>query len=265
MKHLFSEWETFAAGVRAAPHIIVLSDYDGTLTPIVSRPEQASLSPEAREVLAALAQKHTFSVGIISGRALAEVRDMVAVEEIYYAGNHGLELEGPGLSFIHPAAESSRTEMKALTRKLTARLAGIKGVIVEDKGFSVSVHYRMVAPNNVAKVAVVFQEVTAPALSHGRIRVTPGKKVWEVRPPTDWHKGKAVETIVEKLKTALSLQAPLTVYLGDDFTDEDAFKVVRPPHGWSILVGQSSPSSAEYFLNDSSEVIKFLSRLLKLN
>ena len=88
MQHLFQSWGAFASDIRGTSHILLLSDYDGTLTPIVSRPEEAILSPEVREKLRALTEKPVFSVGIISGRSLSEVKSLVEIEGIYYAGNH---------------------------------------------------------------------------------------------------------------------------------------------------------------------------------
>ena len=122
MQHLFQSWQTFSAAVRAAPHLLLLSDYDGTLTPIVSRPEEAILSPEVRDKLCALTQKPTSSVGILSGRSLSELKSMVAIEGIYYAGNHGLEIEGPGLKFVSQPAETARATIKDITHQLSAAL-----------------------------------------------------------------------------------------------------------------------------------------------
>ena len=265
MQHLFQSWQTFSAAVRAAPHLLLLSDYDGTLTPIVSRPEEAILSPEVREKLCALAQKSTSSVGIISGRSLSELKSMVAIEGIYYAGNHGLEIEGPGLKFVSQPAELARATIKDLARQLSAALDSIAGVIVEDKGLSLSVHYRLVKKSEENLVAETFQQVISPSLNEGKVRVSSGKKVWEVRPPIDWHKGKAVAAITREIKALLKLEPILTIYLGDDTTDEAAFKVIHRPEGWSIFVGgENLSSSAEYFLNSTTEVEKFLSNLLEL-
>ena len=266
MQHLFQSWESFSADIKAAAHVILLSDYDGTLTPIVSRPEEAVLSPGVREKLGALAQKPAFSIGIISGRSLAETEAMVGIEGIYYAGNHGLEIAGPGLKFTNAAAEAARATIKDLVRQLSAKLGGIVGIIIEDKGLSLSVHYRLVKEGEEEQVAEIFCQTTAPLLSEGKIRVTSGKKVWEVRPPIDWHKGKAVETIAREIKALLKSGQLLTIYLGDDTTDEDAFKVIQRSQGWSIFVGgENDVSSAGYFLYSTSEVEKFLERLLKLN
>jgi trehalose-phosphatase len=265
VQHLFQSWESFSADIGAASHVLLLSDYDGTLTPIVSRPDEAILSPEVREKLHALAEKSTFSVGIISGRSLSEVEALVGIEGIYYAGNHGLEIEGPALKFINPAAEATRTIIKDLARRFSAKLGDTRGVIVEDKGLSLSIHYRLVERGGVNAVAEVFRQITSPLLSEGKIRVTSGKKVWEVRPPIDWHKGKAVEAITKEMKKVLKREKLLTIYLGDDTTDEDAFRVIHRPQGWSIFIGGENPSSnADYFLDSTAEVLAFLSRLLSL-
>jgi len=265
VQHLFQSWESFSSDIRAAAHVLLFSDYDGTLTPIVSRPEEAILSPEVREKLRALAEKPIFSVGIISGRPLSEVKTLVKIEGIYYAGNHGLEIEGPGLTFINPAAKAAQAEIKDLVQQFSTKLDSIGGVIVEDKGLSLSVHYRLVKENEEKVVAEIFHQITSPRLRDGKIRVSSGKKVWEVRPPIDWHKGRAVETIMKEIKTIFRGEQGLTIYLGDDTTDEDVFKIIHYPQGWSVFVGPENPSSnADYFLNSTSEVETFLSRLLKL-
>jgi trehalose-phosphatase len=265
VKHLFRSWESFTSDVRAASYLLLLSDYDGTLTPIVSRPDEAKLSPGARKKLHALAAKPGCGVGIISGRSLSEVRALVGVEEIYYAGNHGLEIEGPHFQFIHPVAKAARSEIQALGRQLSSTLADIQGVIVEDKGLSLSVHYRLVKQEQEDLVAELVRQVTSPWLIERKVRVTAGKKVWEVRPPIDWHKGEAVETVRSQISLQLNLGQLLTIYLGDDATDEDAFRIIHRPQGWSIFVGQENAAShADYFLSSTTEVMTFLSRLLRL-
>jgi trehalose-phosphatase len=265
MQHLFQSWETFSSDIRATSHVLLLLDYDGTLTPIVSRPEQALLSSDNRGKLSALAKKSAFSLGIISGRPLPELKTMVGIAGIYYAGNHGLEIEGPGLKLINPMAQAAKAEMKDLAGQFSARLGGIEGTIVEDKGLSLSIHYRLVKQDEVDTAAEIFQQITSPWLQKGKIRITSGKKVWEVRPPIDWHKGKAVETITKEIKATHDGEQLLTIYLGDDTTDEDAFRIIHRPQGWSIFVGEEKPSSnADYFLTATSEVMAFLSSLREL-
>ena len=265
MKHLFQSWQEFSEACRNVSHVLLFFDYDGTLTPIVSRPEFAVLSTEVRNTLRALAQKSTLSVGIISGRSLSEIKSMVAVDGLYYAGNHGLEIEGPGLKYVSREAETARLLIKDLAGELATALGDVSGTIIEDKGLSLSVHYRLVKDGEEKAVADIFQRVTGALLDQGKIRTTTGKKVFEVRPPIDWNKGKAVEKIASEITATLNLKQTFAVYLGDDNTDEDAFKVLRRPEGWSIFVGGENPSSAaEYYLDSPSEVAGFLSRMLEL-
>lgn len=266
MKHLFQSWLEFSQACHKVPHILLFFDYDGTLTPIVSRPELAVLSKEVGDSLSALAEKATLSVSIISGRSLSEIKSMVAVDGLYYAGNHGLEIEGPGLKYISREAETARTLIKDLAGEMAAALEDISGIIVEDKGLSLSVHYRLVKEGEEKAVADIFRRVTGSLVGQRKIRITTGKKVFEVRPPIDWNKGKAVEKIAVEIKAALDVKQALTVYLGDDNTDEDAFRVLHRPEGWGIFVGgENNSSAAEYYLDSPSEVAEFLARMLALS
>ncbi len=265
MQHLFQSWQPFSTEYRNAYHVLLLSDYDGTLTPIVGRPQDAVLAPGMRDKLSALAQKPSVSAGIVSGREMAELEGLVAIDGIYYAGNHGLEMEGPDLSYINPQAEKAIALFTDIANKLAFALDSIDGVIIENKGLSLSVHYRLVKDALLDMVIDTFEKITSPPLTEGKINVTSGKKVLEVRPPIDWHKGKAVEAITGEIKTLHKLDEIMTIYLGDDVTDEDAFKVLHRPEGWSIFVGEENKKSqAEFYLDSTYEVEDFLSRLLEL-
>jgi len=265
MQHLFQTWQAFLKDYRAAPHTLLLSDYDGTLAAIVGRPEDAKLSAGVKDKLKGLARKPQNSVGVVSGRAIKELKAMVGIEGIYYSGNHGLEIEGPGLKYVHLQAIAVRPVMKDLAAQFVEALKGIEGVIVQEKGLSVSVHYRLAKPENENAVAEAVRRITAPHVARGEIRVYPMKKVWEIRPPVDWDKGKAAEFIGNKIKARLKLSRLLTVYLGDDATDEDAFKALHRPDGWAVYVGgENKTSAADYFLNSTTEVESFLGRLIDL-
>ena len=262
MQHLFKVWRAFSDDCRAASHILLLADYDGTLAAIAGRPADAVLSDSVRQKLKDLAGKPETSVGVISGRSIAELKSLVRIESIYYSGNHGLEIEGPGLSFVSPGLEAVRPIFAGLARELEAALKGMAGVIIQEKGLSLSVHYRLVKPEEEGAVTGAVQRVTARQRDEGKIRVFAMKKVWEIRPPIDWDKGKAVEVIAREIKRTLQQKRLLTIYLGDDTTDEDAFKVVQRPHGWSIFVGEENrQSAAGYYLTTTAEVEEFLTRL----
>jgi trehalose-phosphatase len=265
MQHLFQSWDTFSAHIKAASHVLLLSDYDGTLTPIVGRPDEATLSPEVRNELQTLTKKPDFSIGIISGRSLSQVKTLVGIDGIYYAGNHGLEIEGPGLKFTNPIAKATQVELRNLFIQLSERLRSIDGIIIEDKGLSLSIHYRLVKKSEENTVYEILHQTTSKLLCEGKIKVTSGKKVWEVRPPIEWHKGKAVEVITQEIRELLKHEQISTLYLGDDTTDEDAFKVIHLPEGWGIFIGEGTQAShADYFLESTPEVSTLLSRLIEL-
>jgi trehalose 6-phosphate phosphatase len=265
MKHFFKAWPAFEADCRAATHILLLADYDGTISPIVGRPEDAVLPSKVRSILSSLAQKPFFSVGVISGRRLAETKSLVAIDGLYYAGNHGVEIEGPGLSYVNPAAGAARSIIQDLAKKLKAELASVPGVIIQEKKYSLSVHYRLASKDKEKMITETVHRLVDPLVNRGEIVLYPMKKLWEVRPPVDWNKGKAVEFIARKIKAELKTEQLLTIYLGDDTTDEDAFRVVRRPAGWSIYIGNENRSSAaEYYLDSPEKVEEFLSRLNKM-
>ncbi|MDY6985439.1 MAG: trehalose-phosphatase [Candidatus Thermoplasmatota archaeon] len=235
----------FAHLRRGIPAVFL--DYDGTLTPIVESPEEATLSESMRMILKALSTR--CRIGIISGRELKDVKRMVGVEGICYAGSHGLEMECDGLN---KAIE--QPDLKDIEAELKRTLGSVKGILFERKRFSIAVHYRMV-DKDAGKVKKGVKEV---ARNHPELKLSSGKKVLELMPRVDWDKGKALRGFIEKLWINGSKVVP--IYIGDDRTDEDAFRAIK---GWgiSILVG-SRKTAADYTLKDTSEVEIFLKALL---
>ena len=262
MQYLFDVWNKVAHRIQSADHILLLSDYDGTLTPIVDRPELATFPHETRRLLQRLGKNRRYTVGIISGRALTDLKGRVGVDGIIYAGNHGLEIEGFGSSFLEPIAEEMRPFFHMLRQALSATFRGIRGVFVEDKGLTLSVHYRSVDEAEEGKVTDAFTRITDPLHVTGSIRITKGKKVYEIRPPVDWDKGKAIAWLIAKYEETRGKGGALPIYLGDDLTDEDGFKTIERHRGISIFVGEESfQSIARYFLNSPEEVAEFLKML----
>lgn len=262
MQYLFDVWNKVAHRLKSAEHVLLFFDFDGTLTPIVDRPESTVLPAETRRLLRTLAKNRHYTVGIVSGRALADLKDKVNVDGIIYAGNHGLEIEGFGSNFLEPVAEEMRPFLQMLGQALSATLRGIKGVFVEDKGLTISVHYRSVDDTEERKVRDAFARVTDPLHVTGRIKVTQGKKVYEIRPPVDWDKGKAVAWLIANCRQARGKGGAVPLYLGDDLTDEDGFKVIEKTGGVSVFVGEGNfPSVARYFLKSPEEVTELLGML----
>jgi len=232
--------------------VVVFLDYDGTLTPIVSRPEDAILSEEMRGKLLQLIPQ--CPVAIISGRGLEDVMGLVAVDDLYYAGSHGFEIAGPDdFSKENEEAASFFPVLDEAERELNERLAGIEDFLVERKKFSIATHYRNVREEDVGRVAEVVDEVHG---LHPELRKSQGKKVYELQPDVDWHKGRAIEWLLDTLDLALPDVVPF--YIGDDVTDEDAFEALKSK-GITIVVGDGSRSTlAQYSLKTTEEVGEFI-------
>ncbi|KAJ1379611.1 Trehalose-phosphatase [Sesbania bispinosa] len=258
--------------------IAMFLDYDGTLSPIVDDPDCAFMSESMRATVRKVAKY--FPTAIISGRSRDKVFDLVKLTELYYAGSHGMDIIGPvndTLSKVHPnCAKSTDHQGKEITlfqpaseflpmidevfRTLIEITRDIKGAKVENHKFCVSVHYRNVEENNWTTIG---QRVHDILKNYPRLCSTHGRKVLEIRPVIDWNKGKAVEFLLESLGLT-DRNDVLPIYIGDDKTDEDAFKVLREKNqGYGILVSSvRKESNAFYSLRDPTEVMKFLQLLV---
>jgi trehalose-phosphatase len=237
---------------------ILFLDYDGTLTPIVARPELAVLAPEMRRTLIKLAAQAP--VIIVSGRGREDVARLVGIDELIYAGSHGLDIAGPsdaGSPIRHQVAAELHPVMRQVTADLTTALASIPGVLVEDKRFAVTVHYRQVAADRIAEIEAAVERAGA---SCPDLKVTRGKKVLELRPAVEWDKGQAVLWLLRALD--LDGEEAVPIYLGDDTTDEDAFGVLHD-RGLTALVARTPrPTAAGYSLQDIEEVGDFLRSII---
>lgn len=250
----FDRLDEIGSGVRR--RVAVFLDYDGTLTPIVPRPEDAVLAPAVRETVTQLAQLCT--VAIVSGRDLADVRRLVGIEGLVYAGSHGFDIAGPA-GAVPGGSERDRflPLLAAAQAELEAALAGVAGAQVERKKYSVAVHYRNVADADLEAVEAAVNGLLA---RQPTLRDLPGKKVHDLQPRVDWDKGKA---LLHLLRT-LGLDGPdlLPVYVGDDITDEDAFAVLRE-RGLGIVVREEPrPTLATQALDSPAEVHRWLAALL---
>jgi trehalose-phosphatase len=265
LEHLFSLWPEIAEQVLKARHILFLCDYDGTLTPIVGQPELAVMTEDVRRLLISLAHQPRFSVGIISGRALTDLKEKVNIDGLIYAGNHGFEIEGPGLNFINPLADEVKPFFRIIRQVLNMSLSSIKGVLVEDKGITLSVHYRQADEEKARDIKTIVEKTITGPVGLGMVKLTTGKKVIEVRPSVNWDKGKAIRLLMKRYGKGGRNSGLLPVYLGDDRTDEDGFRMIEKyGRGITIHIGEGeAESSARYYLTSPFEVHKFLDKLLE--
>lgn len=259
MEHLLEAWPRLETKVRNALHVLALADFDGTLTPIVARPEMAVLPEETRRVLEGLARSERCTVGIISGRAIEDLKNKIGIPGIIYSGNHGLEIEAPQICFDNPVAREVSPEMRSIYQQLAATLEKIEGVRVENKGLSLCVHYREVEKRRVKDLESAFQHFGQLIHKSEKLKVTPGKKTYDIR-PAGWDKGTIVELLLRSYQSGGGL---LAMYLGDDVTDEDAFRAI-PEDGITVFIGRAKRrTAASYYLHSPGEVTVFLGKLLK--
>ena len=235
--------------------LAVFLDYDGTLTPIVAHPSEAVLSDAMRGQLARLAD--LCPVAVISGRDRADVESMVGLAGIYYAGSHGFDISRPDGGHEEHGAEF-RPALHAAADGLEQRISTVDGSWVERKRYAVAVHYRQSAAEAEALIRTATEEVAA---AHPELRLAGGKKIFELRPDIDWDKGLAVLHLLEVM--GLDGDDVTVLYIGDDETDEDVFRILaQGDRGIGIVVGtEHRETMADYALGDPDQVMEFL-RLL---
>ncbi|MBP7215892.1 MAG: trehalose-phosphatase [Candidatus Omnitrophica bacterium] len=259
MKPLLRHWKKIKQQLECRPLFLFL-DYDGTLAPIAATPGQAQMAKETRALLATLSKAANIKIAIMSGRSLKDVQEKVGLKNIIYSGNHGLEIEGPQIAFASLVAPAFKKILLRIYRALKKKTATVKGVLIEDKGFSLSVHYRLVDKAKIPMVKKLFHDEISTYLIANQVAVKTGKMVLEIRPPLAWHKGKAVLWLLTRQRFALCDDAVMPIYVGDDVSDEDAFKALHE-QGLTVFVGRQKASSAQYFLHDTREVTEFLKRI----
>ncbi|HJL18503.1 MAG TPA: trehalose-phosphatase [Sandaracinaceae bacterium LLY-WYZ-13_1] len=232
-------------------------DYDGTLSPIVDRPEDATLSEAMREALAKLAEAHT--VAVVSGRGLADVRERVGLDGIVYAGSHGFEVEGPDLRLEHDAAAEATPRLAKAREGLEEALGGLEGVQIEPKEVAIAVHYRRASEADAARAVEVTERI---AEGTDGLRATGGKKIVELRPDVDWDKGRALRWLLERVGEGDDDGgSAMPVYVGDDLTDEDAFGAIGDD-GLAVLVGDHGDlTRAHYRLDDVEATRRWIEHL----
>jgi len=233
--------------------VALFLDYDGTLTPIVADHAKALLDPGTRAIVARLAAR--CPVTIVSGRGLARLREVMGLDAVFLAGSHGFEIAGAaGSDLALEKGSEFLEELDAAEIRLREVLAAIEGHAVERKKYSIAVHYRNVAPSEVGKVEALLATVLD---EEPRLHLGHGKKVFELRPNIEWHKGEAVRWILARLVETQPGIVP--IYLGDDITDEDAFRALAG-HGVSIAVrhDETRSTAADYALSDTEDVRRFL-------
>ncbi len=237
------------ARILNSEHVLLGLDFDGTLAPIVHRPEDAAVPSETTATLSSLVSSEHVTVAIVSGRSIASLKSKMSLDVIY-CGNHGLEIQGPGISFLHEGASSIQNAVELACWDLDAAFEGVRGVRVERKGLTATVHHRQAPAYLDAWIEATVRLILQPYAAVLTLRAA--LESWEIRPRVDWNKGSALKLLADRIAAARLA----VVCAGDDATDEDMFQV--SPDAISIRVGASAPTGALYHVSGPPELLQFL-------
>ena len=238
--------------IRNADRVLLALDFDGTLAPIADRPEQAAMPDETTAILHELSGSERVSIAILSGRSIADLKAKVGLDCIR-VGNHGLEIEGRGISFVHEGARALVSAIDFACWDLEAAMVGVRGVFVERKGLTATVHYRQAPADLDNWIETTVRLTMLPYVS--RLGLRPARKAWEIRPRVEWDKGSALKYVLNRIGAT----DPLLICAGDDTTDEDVFAAFAD--AISIQVGGKSRTEARYHVNGPAQLAAFLREL----
>lgn len=240
----------------------IFLDYDGTLTPIVDRPEMAILSDRGRAVVDRLAK--ALPTAVISGRDRADVERLVGLDSLIYAGSHGFDIRVPGRGEIGSGVGDFTELLDQVEAALATQIGGIDGALIERKAFSIAAHYRLVSDEDYPRFRQGLDRVEAAI---DGIKEKSGKKVFEIQPDIDWDKGKCVLALLKALE--LEGDGVVPMFFGDDVTDEDAFAALQD-RGVCVVAagpeefGAGRRSAAAFRVDGPDQVLDLLERLADL-
>ena len=240
-----------------AKKVLIFLDYDGTIVPITSTPQEVKLPKLSRTLLKNINHQHTISVGVVSGRSLEELKNQIHIPGLIYAGNHGLEWEINGKKHRLRNLSKYLRHLSRVKKILLHLVRDYPGVIIEDKRFTLAIHYRKIDRKLLSSFRTYLHSLLNPLLGSLPIRLSEGKKIYEIRPATGWTKGDFVEFVINKIVQTSSNY--LVIYIGDDITDEDVF--AKLSNIVSVKVGRGK-TEAKYYLTNYQETILFLKWVL---
>jgi trehalose-phosphatase len=242
------------AGARDA--LLLCLDYDGTLAPFPKGPTDRLLPEKTRRTLERLADQ--CAIAVVTGRQASNARDLIGLDALIYAGNHGLEIEGPPANPLrHMMGEEHSASVAEVGAEVTARIADIEGAFVNVKNLCFSIHYPN--PGDHGRLKEIALDVMTEF--EGLRLIEPGKHM-EVRPDVDWDKGSAVHWIADAVLPGGVEQT--VVFIGDDLADEYGF-IAAKDKGHGILVAETPrQTAASHGLNNHLDVGEFLAALCEL-
>jgi len=251
--------------------LLLLLDYDGTLVPIQRNPKRAILSESVRTLLHVLAHHPRVRLAVMSGRSCTDLKKLVQVPDVIYVGNHGAEIWMNNRIFIDPQAKKARSLLKAVHKGLATKLQYLRCILIEDKGLTLTVHYRNMRKGRVRDIKAALAETLSELGGETKLEIRQGKKSLEIRPLGARTKGDAALWIVRMSSGESAPSRPCTTWrskaaviaIGDDRTDEDMF-LDLPSNAITIHVGKGGQSSARFRLKSPRSVRQLLAGVERL-
>jgi trehalose-phosphatase len=248
--YLWNSKDIIEKRLKVSFHILMLLDYDGTLTAIAESPKNAKLSEETKKVLNKFKDLEQLTLGIVSGRGVYDIKKQINIKDIVYAGNHGLEWEIDNVVYVTPGISETRELYLKILNDFGPLEKKYKGIFIEDKNLTISIHYRMLKKSLLPAFLVEFDDFINSYLESPLIKLIKNRMVFDIMPNVKWGKGSFINWLISTQKSP-----PLTIYIGDDRTDEDAFSKLKD--AITIRVGKGE-TEANYYLNDIDDTMKFL-------
>ncbi|HVF69517.1 MAG TPA: trehalose-phosphatase [Xanthomonadales bacterium] len=248
--YLWNSKDIIEKRLKVSFHVLMLLDYDGTLTEFAKKPNHAILPAKTKKILNKLKLIKQLTLGIVSGRGVYDIKKLIGIEDIVYSGNHGLEWEIENVVYVMPGISETRELYLKILNNFGPLEKKYKGIFIEDKNLTISIHYRMLHKDLRPAFHEEFENFIVPYLQSPLIKLLKNKMVFDIMPNVKWGKGGFINWLISTQKSS-----PLTIYIGDDRTDEDAFSELKD--AITIKVG-SGETEANYFLNDINDAIKFL-------
>ena len=259
MKSLSRNLKYVLSRIKKADSILLFLDYDGTLTPIVKTHYKAILRIKTKNLLKSLVKNKSVKLSIVTGRSLTDIKRLVGLKGIRYCGCHGLDIDAVPKRGVFKKADNAKTHIAKAKKLLLSKLKNITGYEIEDKKLILALHYRNVSSSQLPFLKKAFYLASKPYTDKGLLRTTSGKKVYEMGPNINWDKGSYCKYLLKSLKRPKENILP--IYIGDDKTDESAFKALKQKGITVFVTGERKTSLAEYYLNSTNEVISFLKKL----
>jgi trehalose 6-phosphate phosphatase len=251
LRDCMGAWNEIRLHLEHAERLVILSDFDGTLSPLIDVPSAATIDPDVKMLLRRLCTHDAITVAVLSGRTVADVRDRIRLPLIF-AGDHGLDIQGPGFEYAAPGSELVREHTPMLCARLRQNTNRFEGSLVEPKQFGASVHFRHVLAHELPDL----QQAVRQSVDEGLYEIRSGKCVWEIRPRLKWDKGAAARWILDRCRAS----DEHVICLGDDCTDADMFRSL--PRGVNIQIGFDGVDLGANYWLPQAEVAQFLACVL---